>query len=81
MNNTNANEELSCMVDQFKEIALKVGNKNCVMTTQIAELQRKMDALARIRRNTKSIIKPSIKARIGATSKAYGKKGTGAHNS
>jgi hypothetical protein len=51
------------------------------MTTQIAELQRKKDALATIRKNTKSIIKPSIKVGVGATSEAYGKKGIGAHNS
>jgi hypothetical protein len=47
MNNTNANEELSSMVYQFKEITLKVGNRNCVMMTQIAKLQREKDALAK----------------------------------
>jgi hypothetical protein len=35
------------MVDQLKEIALKVGNINCVMTAQIVELQRKKDVLAK----------------------------------
>jgi hypothetical protein len=35
------------MVDQLKEIALKVGNINCAMTTQIVELQRKKDVLAK----------------------------------
>jgi hypothetical protein len=38
MNNTNVDEELSSMVDQFKEVTLKVGNINCVMTTHIVEL-------------------------------------------
>jgi hypothetical protein len=47
MNNTNVNEELSSMVDQLKEIALRVGSRSCVMMTQIAKLQREKDALAK----------------------------------
>jgi hypothetical protein len=35
------------MVDQLKEIALRVGNRNCAMITQIVELQRKKDVLAK----------------------------------
>jgi hypothetical protein len=35
------------MVYQLKEIALRVGNINSVMTSQIVELQRKKDALAK----------------------------------
>ncbi len=50
---TNVNDELSSMVHQFKEIALRVGNRNCAMTTQIAELQRKKDVLARQLEETK----------------------------
>jgi hypothetical protein len=37
MNNSNVDEELNFMVDQLKEIALKVGNMNCAIT-QIAKL-------------------------------------------
>jgi hypothetical protein len=33
MNTTNVNEELTFMVDQLKEIALIIGNKNCAMTS------------------------------------------------
>jgi hypothetical protein len=53
MSNINVNEELSSMVHQFKEIALRVGNRNCAMTTQIAELQKKKDVLARQLEETK----------------------------
>ncbi len=35
MNNINVNEKLGFMVDQLKEIALRVGNRNCTMTTKI----------------------------------------------
>jgi hypothetical protein len=38
MSNTNDDEELNFMVDQLKEIALKVGSRSCAMTTQIAKL-------------------------------------------
>jgi hypothetical protein len=38
MSKTNADEELNFMVDQFKEITLRVGNRNCAMIAQIAEL-------------------------------------------
>jgi hypothetical protein len=41
------------MVDQFKEIALRVGNRNYIMTTQITELQRKNNVLARQLEETK----------------------------
>ncbi len=42
------------MVDQFKEIALRVGSRSCVMTTQIAKLQREKDVLAKQLEETKS---------------------------
>jgi hypothetical protein len=54
LNNTNDDEELSSMVDQFKEIALRVGSRSCVMTTQIAKLQREKDVLAKQLEETKS---------------------------
>jgi hypothetical protein len=47
MNNTNVDEELNSMVDQLKEIALRVGSRNCAMTTQFAKLKRKKDVLAK----------------------------------
>jgi len=47
MNNINVDEKLSFMVDQLKEIALRVGNKNCAMTAQIVELQKEKDTLAK----------------------------------
>jgi hypothetical protein len=47
MNNTNDDEELSSMVDQFKEIALRVGKISCVMKAQIAKLQKENDVLAK----------------------------------
>lgn len=47
MSSTNVDEELSFMVDQLKEIALKVGNKNCVMTSQIAKVQKETDVLTK----------------------------------
>ncbi len=56
MSNINVNEELNFMVDQFKEIALRVGNRNCVMMTQIAQLwfiNWKKDVLARQLEKTK----------------------------
>jgi hypothetical protein len=31
VSNTNADDELSFMVDQLKEIALRVGSRKCVM--------------------------------------------------
>lgn len=43
MNNTNDDEELSSMVDQFKEIALRVGSRSCVMIAQVAKLQKEKD--------------------------------------
>jgi hypothetical protein len=42
------------MVFQLKEIALKVGNRTCAMTTQIVELHRKKDALVKQLEETKS---------------------------
>jgi hypothetical protein len=38
MSNINVDGELSSMVDQLKEITLRVGNRNCAMTAHIAEL-------------------------------------------
>jgi hypothetical protein len=38
VSNTDVNDELSFLVDQFKEIILKVGSKKCVMIAQIIEL-------------------------------------------
>jgi hypothetical protein len=38
MSNINIDDKLSSMVDQLKEIALRVGNKNYAMTAQIVEL-------------------------------------------
>jgi hypothetical protein len=54
MSNTNVDEELNFMVDQLKEIALKVGNRNCVMIAQIANLQREKDVLAKQLEDIKS---------------------------
>jgi len=34
-----------------------------------------------IRGHKKLIVEPNIKAKVGVTSEAYGKKGTGTHNS
>lgn len=47
MSNTNVDEKLNFMVNQLKEIALRVGNINCVMTAQIAKLQREKDVFAK----------------------------------
>jgi hypothetical protein len=47
MNNINVDEKLSSMVDQLKEIALKVGNESCAMMAQIVELQKEKDTLAK----------------------------------
>jgi hypothetical protein len=38
VNNINVNDELSFVVDQLKEITLRVGGRKCVMTTQIIKL-------------------------------------------
>jgi len=54
MNNTNVDEELSFMVDQLKEIALRIRNINCFMTTQIAKFQREKDDLTKQLEDTKS---------------------------
>lgn len=54
MSKTNVDEELNSMVDQLKEITLRVGNRNCVMTTHIVELQRKKDVLAKQLNETQS---------------------------
>ncbi len=70
------------MVDQLKEIALRVRNKNCAMTTQIVKLQKEERCFGKtIGRNRKSIAKLNTETRIGTTSKAYGKEGTRVHNS
>jgi hypothetical protein len=53
MSNINVNEQLNSMVNQFKEIAQRVGNRNCAMTTQIVELQKKKDVLAKQLEETK----------------------------
>jgi hypothetical protein len=45
--NIDDDEELNFMVDQLKEIALRVGSKNCSMTTQIVELHREKGVLAK----------------------------------
>jgi hypothetical protein len=47
VNNTNADDELNFVVDQFKEIAFKVKGRKCVMTTQITKLQKEKDALVK----------------------------------
>ncbi len=54
MNNTNVDEELSSMIDQLKEVTLRVGNINCAMTAHIVELQRKKDVLAKQLKKTES---------------------------
>jgi hypothetical protein len=45
--NIDVDDGLGFVVDQFKEIALKVGDKRCTKTTQIMELQEEKDALAK----------------------------------
>jgi hypothetical protein len=47
VNNTNVEDELNFVVDQIKEITLRIGGRKCVMTTQIIELQKENDALAK----------------------------------
>jgi hypothetical protein len=47
VSDTNADDELSFMVDQLKEIALKVRGRKCVVIAQITELQKKNDTLAK----------------------------------
>jgi hypothetical protein len=38
MSSTNVDEELSSMVDQFKEVTMRVGNIICAMMAHIVEL-------------------------------------------
>jgi CHAT domain-containing protein len=38
---------MNFVVDQFKEIALRVGGRKCAMTAQIIELQKENDTLAK----------------------------------
>jgi hypothetical protein len=38
VNNINVNDGLSFVLDQLKEIVLKVGDRRCAMTTQITKL-------------------------------------------
>jgi len=47
VNDTDADDELSFVVDQLKEIALRVGSRKCVMIAQIRELQKENDTLAK----------------------------------
>jgi lactam utilization protein B len=42
-----ADDELSFVVDQLKEIVLKVGSRKCVMIAQIIELHKENDTLAK----------------------------------
>jgi hypothetical protein len=44
VNNTNVDDELSLVVDQLKEKAIRFRGRKCVMTTQIIELQKEKDA-------------------------------------
>jgi hypothetical protein len=48
VSDTDADDELSFVVDQLKEIALKVGGRKCVMIAQITELQKENDTLAKL---------------------------------
>jgi hypothetical protein len=47
VNDINADDELSFVVDQLKEVALKVGGRKCAMTTQITKLQKENDTLGK----------------------------------
>ncbi len=38
MSDTDVDDELNFVMDQLKEIALKVGGRECDMTTQITKL-------------------------------------------
>ncbi len=47
MSDIDADDELSFVVDQLKEIVLKVGSRKCVMIAQIIELHKENDTLAK----------------------------------
>jgi len=47
VNDIDADDELSFVVDQLKEIVLKVGSRKCVMIAQIIELHKENDTLAK----------------------------------
>lgn len=82
MNNINVDDGLGFAVDQFKEIALKVGDKRCTKTTQIMELQEEKDAFGKaIGGSKESIVEPSTKTRVGVAKKKHGRESTETHNS
>jgi len=54
VNNINVNDGLSFVVDQLMEIAFKVGDRRCAMTTHFTKLQKEKDALAKRLVETKS---------------------------
>jgi hypothetical protein len=47
VSNIDAYDELNFVVDQFKEITLRVGARKCAMITQITKFQKEKDALAK----------------------------------
>jgi hypothetical protein len=54
VSNNDADDELSFVVDQLKEITFKVGSRKCAMITQITELQKENEALTKQLEETKS---------------------------
>lgn len=54
VSNTDANDGLNFVVDQLKEIALRVGDKGCAMMAQITELQKEKYALEKRLEESKS---------------------------
>jgi hypothetical protein len=82
VSDTDANNEWSFVVDQLKEIALRVGGRKCVMIAQITELQKENDTLAkRLEEAESQLLNQTQKTKVGTIEEKHGREGIEAHNS